>query len=167
MKKGVEPRCVELLDSTCVAGMNNSLNKDIPPFPLKPHIFFKLSGSSKTIPEQQKLLTSVLKSSGGTNLRIARTPKEGEQLWDIRKSLVFSLVAMYPGSDVISTDVCVPLSNLAGLIEQYKRDQERINATIEGEGKLVSLIMGHVGDGNFHSMMYHNLIFRSLGRANI
>ena len=153
MKKGIEPRCIELLDSTCVASMNNSLNKDIAPFPVKPHLFFKLSGSSKTIPEQQKLMTSVLKSSGGTNLRIARTPQEGEELWDFRKKLLYSMLAMYPGSDVIATDVCVPLSSLAGLIEQYKQDQETINATIDGQGKLVSLIAGHVGDGNFHSMM--------------
>src|SRR5579859_5226078 len=149
MEKGIEPRCVELLDSTCVAGMNNSLPSSLPPFPLKPHIFFKLSGPSRTIPDQQTLLTNILKSSGGTHLRIARTPQESQQLWEIRKSLVLSLVGMYPGSEVISTDVCVPLSQLPGLIEQYKRDQDRINESIEGEGKLVSLIMGHVGDGNF------------------
>jgi hypothetical protein len=49
------------------------------------------------------------------------------------------------------------------LIDQYKVDQEGINAEIEREGndgnealkgrKLVSLILGHVGDGNFHSLM--------------
>jgi FAD/FMN-containing dehydrogenase len=67
---------------------------------------------------------------------------------------------MFPGSEVISTDVCVPLSKLTGLIEQYKKDQDRINAEIESyDGsdqpkKLASLIMGHVGDGNFHSLMY-------------
>jgi hypothetical protein len=34
-------------------------------------------------------------------------------------------------------------------------DQEKVNLTIEEDGKkLVSLIMGHVGDGNFHSFMY-------------
>ena len=155
MKRGVEPRCVELLDSTCITGMNNSLSSDIAPFPMKTHLFFKLAGSANAVPQQQKLLTSVLKKAGGTNLRIARNEKEGDRLWEIRKNLVLGLVAMYPGSDIIATDVCVPLSQLATLIEQYKVDQERINATIEdGKGKLTSLIMGHVGDGNFHSMMY-------------
>ncbi len=154
MERGVEPRCVELLDSTCVSAMNNSLGSDIAPFPVKPHLFFKLAGSADAVPKQQKLLTSVLKGSGGSHLRIARSEKEGEKLWDVRKSLILSLVAMYPGSDIIATDVCVPLSQLSRLIEQYKVDQERINSTINGEAKLTSLIMGHVGDGNFHSMMY-------------
>ena len=39
---------------------------------------------------------------------------------------------MFPGSEVIATDVCVPVSRLAGLIEQYKLDQEKVNSTIEG-----------------------------------
>ena len=127
-----------------------------------PHLFFKLSGSSSIVPQQQKQLTSILQKSGGTQLRIARNDKEGEQLWDIRKSLVYSLIAMFPGSEVISTDVCVPLSRLADLIEQYKLDQEKINLEIEDlakqDGKKVkkleSLIVGHVGDGNFHSLMF-------------
>lgn len=162
LASGIEPRCVELLDTTCISAVNNSLTKSIPSFPLKPHIFFKLAGSSNIVPQQQKQLTSVLTKAGGTRLRIARTEKEGQQLWDIRKTLVYSLVAIFPGSDVISTDVCVPMSRLAGLIEQYKVDQEKINNEIEtaaagksGEiKKLASLIIGHVGDGNFHSLMY-------------
>lgn len=85
---------------------------------------------------------------------MARNEKEGDELWDIRKGLAYNLLAMYPGSEVISTDVCVPISRLAGLIEQYKVDQERINGEIEGDKKLSSLILGHVGDGNFHSIMY-------------
>lgn len=88
---------------------------------------------------------------------------EGETLWEIRKNLVYSLISMFPGSGVIGTDACVPVSRLAGLIDQYKVDQEGINAEIEREGndgnealkgrKLASLILGHVGDGNFHSLM--------------
>jgi D-lactate dehydrogenase (cytochrome) len=161
LASGVEPRCMELLDTTCISAMNNSLAKSIPAFPLKPHIFFKLAGSANIVPQQQKALTSILAREGGTQLRIARNEKEAEDLWDIRKSLVYSLIALFPGSEVISTDVCVPISKLPVLIEQYKVDQERINQEIEkvaaedGEVKtLASLVIGHVGDGNFHSLMY-------------
>jgi D-lactate dehydrogenase (cytochrome) len=71
---------------------------------------------------------------------------------------VLSLVGMYPDCEVISTDVCVPISRLAGLMEGYKIDQERINEGIQGVG-LRSLVMGHVGDGNFHSLMYEAPFF--------
>jgi D-lactate dehydrogenase (cytochrome) len=160
MASGVDPRCVELLDTTCISAVNNSLNPSIAAFPLKPHIFFKLAGSANAVPQQQKTLTSVLTKAGGSKLRIARNEKEGEELWSIRKTLILSLLANFPGSEVISTDVCVPLSKLAGLIEQYKKDEDKINQELEAnaEGgepkKLASLVMGHVGDGNFHSLMY-------------
>lgn len=129
----------------------------MPKFPVQPHIFFKLTGQASTISQQQSLLTSILKKSGGTQLRIAKNEKEGEQLWEIRKTLAYTLVSAFPGTEVVSTDVCVPISRLAGLIEQYKLDQDRINQEMRdaGEkGQLNSLILGHVGDGNFHSMMY-------------
>ena len=70
---------------------------------------------------------------------------------------MYSLLGLFPKSDIISTDVCVPLSRLPVLIEQYKRDQDRINKEIEesGAGKpILSLVVGHIGDGNFHSLMY-------------
>jgi D-lactate dehydrogenase (cytochrome) len=130
---------------------------------MKPHLFFKLAGAASIVPQQQKQLTSVLRKAGGNQLRIARTEQEGEQLWEIRKSLAYNLIAMFPGSEVISTDVCVPISRLPLLIEHYKHDQEKINQEIEanvkdGEvKKLSSLILGHVGDGNFHSIMYRSL----------
>jgi D-lactate dehydrogenase (cytochrome) len=159
MGAGIEPRCVELLDTTCITAVNASLPPTLPPFPLKPHLFFKLSGSATTIPPQTKSLVAVLRASGGKDLRLARTDAEAQQIWDIRKGLVYSLLALFPGSEVIGTDVCVPVSRLAGLIEQYKVDQERINGEIEipayGQKKeLTSLVVGHVGDGNFHSLMY-------------
>jgi len=159
MGAGIEPRCVELLDTTCITAVNASLPPSVSPFPLKPHLFFKLSGSHTTIPAQQKSLVQVLRSSGGHDLRLARNDTEATQIWDIRKGLLYSLLAQFPGSDVIGTDVCVPVSRLAGLIEQYKVDQDRINEEIEvpqfGEKKvLTSLVLGHVGDGNFHSLMY-------------
>ena len=159
LAEGIEPRSVELLDTTCISAVNNSLAPSIHPFPLKPHIFFKLDGSANVIPHQQKQLTRVLQNAGGKQLRFAGTEKEMEQLWEIRKTLAYSLLAMFPGSEVICTDVCVPISKLAGLIEQFKIDQDKINEEIQeqeevGDGKkLTSLIVGHVGDGNFHSLM--------------
>ena len=183
LKSGVEPpRCLELLDTTCITAVNSNLPPNIPSFHPKPHLFFKLSGSSTTIPATQKSLIQILKSAGGTDLRVAKTPEEGEALWDIRKNLLYYLISMFPGSAVIGTDACVPVSRLAGLIEQYKMDQERINGDIEKEGtegnealkgrKLASLIVGHIGDGNFHSLMYfwstplNFFYFKNLGLTN-
>ncbi len=47
-----------------------------------------------------------------------------------------------PGSPMIPTDVCVPISRLAECVTETQRDI--------AESKLVAPIVGHVGDGNFH-----------------
>jgi D-lactate dehydrogenase (cytochrome) len=49
-----------------------------------------------------------------------------------------------PGADVISTDVCVPISALAACVTETRADIDRLG--------LLAPIVGHVGDGNFHVM---------------
>jgi len=50
-----------------------------------------------------------------------------------------------PGYSAIATDVCVPISRLCDCIEDTRRAIE--------ESGLVAPIVGHVGDGNFHTVM--------------
>jgi D-lactate dehydrogenase (cytochrome) len=51
-------------------------------------------------------------------------------------------LALSPGSRAMTTDVAVPVSELAAAIEQARRALE--------ESGLTGGIVGHVGDGNFH-----------------
>ena len=46
----------------------------------------------------------------------------------------------------MSTDVCVPISELANAITDTQADLERFGVT--------GAIVGHVGDGNFHTLMF-------------
>ena len=51
------------------------------------------------------------------------------------------------GSEVWSTDVAVPFSRLADIIEISKKEMDDLG--------LFASILGHIGDGNFHeSIMY-------------
>jgi len=52
---------------------------------------------------------------------------------------------MRPGASGFATDVCVPISRLA---ECVGRTNEMI-----GDLDLVGMIVGHVGDGNFHTSL--------------
>ncbi|NLH80843.1 MAG: FAD-binding oxidoreductase, partial [Phyllobacteriaceae bacterium] len=57
-------------------------------------------------------------------------------------------LALKPGCQTFSTDLCVPISRLAECIAETKAD-------IEATG-LVAPIVGHVGDGNFHVLpLFH------------
>ena len=50
---------------------------------------------------------------------------------------------MWPGMDTLASDVCVPVSRLAECVAETVKDIE--------EHGLIAPIVGHVGDGNFHT----------------
>lgn len=66
-------------------------------------------------------------------------------MWNDRKNAHFAGLALVPGAKGWPTDVCVPVSKLPDLVYETKKDLAEIG--------LVSTIVGHVGDGNFHSLL--------------
>ena len=72
----------------------------------------------------------------------AERPEDRTKLWQARHDAYWAVRGLRPGADLISTDVCVPISRLAECIVETKRD---IAAS-----HLVGSLVGHVGDGNFH-----------------
>lgn len=78
----------------------------------------------------------------------AASPEEQKLLWSARKESLWSMLALREkGQEVWSTDVAVPLSRLADLIEISKQEMDSLG--------LFASILGHIGDGNFHeSIMY-------------
>jgi len=69
------------------------------------------------------------------------------ELWSARKEALWSVMALKrrDGDKVWTTDVAVPLSRLPDIIEETKEDIV--------ESGLLAAIVGHVGDGNFHSII--------------
>jgi D-lactate dehydrogenase (cytochrome) len=63
-------------------------------------------------------------------------------MWDARHNALHASLALSPGSKAMTTDVAVPLSELAAAIEHAR-------SALDGSG-LRGGIVGHVGDGNFH-----------------
>lgn len=120
--------------------------------------------------ESAKIIKSVAEQNGGTSFEYAATEEEGEKLWEARKNAFWAALAMYPGAKVILTDVwyvtaetnaqsidpfhvdlssSVPMSRLPDLINDVTKDFEAMG--------LSAPVIGHVGDGNFHSCFaYYN-----------
>ena len=75
----------------------------------------------------------------------ATDPEERSKLWQARHNSWFAMKALHPNRKAISTDVCVPISNLPEILVQTKKDIDFF--------KLKTMIVGHVGDGNFHTFI--------------
>ncbi|PIL22975.1 hypothetical protein GSI_15672 [Ganoderma sinense ZZ0214-1] len=119
-------------------------------WPEKDSLFFKFQGpTARSLQESADIVKKIATKHGGTGFELARNEKEAADLWTDRKNGFYSSLAILPGARGWSTDVCVPPSRLPDLVYATKADLT--------EHGIVNTIVGHVGDGNFHSL----LLFRN------
>jgi D-lactate dehydrogenase (cytochrome) len=107
-----------------------------------PMVFFEFHGSHASVKEQALTVESIATEAGGMGFKWATTQEERTVLWQARHDAYFACLAMRPGGRVLSTDACVPISRLADCIDATEADL--------AQGTLASIVLGHVGDGNFH-----------------
>lgn len=111
-------------------------------FEIGPHLFYEFHGTPAGAKEQAERAQEIAAEFGGGDFRWASSLEERNRLWAARHDVYHATTALRPGARLWSTDVCVPISRLAELIEATRVDLE--------ENGLLPLIVGHAGDGNFH-----------------
>ncbi len=107
-----------------------------------PMLFFEFHGSPNAVKEQAQAVEALALDHGGSGFAWSSTPEERSRLWKARHDAYFATMALRPNARVLSTDACVPISQLAECIVQTEADI--------GRSTLPIVLMGHVGDGNFH-----------------
>ncbi|VDC04227.1 unnamed protein product [Peniophora sp. CBMAI 1063] len=141
---GSHVQCVELLDDNMMSALNGTgLLED--PLPVQDSLFFKIQGAPEAVAATADLIQKIASSHGSERFAFAKTDEEADSLWMNRKYALNATLSSIPGSRCWTTDVCVPVSRLPELVYETKKDLA--NAGIK------STIVGHVGDGNFHSLM--------------
>lgn len=139
IQSGVPVARAELLDEVQMDAVNRFSDLD---YPVRPTLFFEFHGSAAGVGEQSAAVAEIAADFGGADFAWATLPEERRELWRARHEAYYAGLALKPGSQGWPTDVCVPLSRLAGCILETRADIDR-------EG-LLAPIVGHVGDGNFH-----------------
>ena len=136
---GVPIARVELIDHNTVRMVNAHSKLTLREEPL---LLMEFHGSPTGVKEQAELVQEIAADHGGNAFEWASTPEERTRLWAARHNAYFAAVQSKPGCRVISTDTCVPISNLADcLLDSVKE------ADASG---IPYFLVGHVGDGNFH-----------------
>jgi D-lactate dehydrogenase (cytochrome) len=107
-----------------------------------PTLFFEFHGSRSGVEEQATTVGEIAAEFGGDNFQWATRPEDRNRLWEARHNAFYAVMATWPGTAAVVTDVCVPISKLAECIRATQADLE--------ESGLISPLVGHVGDGNFH-----------------
>lgn len=110
-----------------------------------PHLMVEFHGSPGTVKDDAERFGELAADFGGTGFDWATTPEDRAALWKMRHGAYRACLALRPGATSVVTDVCVPMSHLPAAVAAAAAD-------IKASG-LVGPMVGHVGDGNFHSQL--------------
>ena len=142
IQMGVPMARMELMDEGSIAAVNAYSNTD---YTVAPTLFLEFEGSRTAVQEQVETLKSISEDLGAPEFQWAEKPEDRNKLWTARHNMYYAGLQIVPNAMSLTTDVCVPISNLAACIHQT---QETL-----AESNITGLILGHVGDGNFHTLL--------------
>jgi D-lactate dehydrogenase (cytochrome) len=142
IQAGVPVARIELLDDNTMAAVNRFSKLE---YPEQPTLFLEFHGSAAGVAEQAEMVQAIAADLGASDFRWTTVAEERSKLWQARHDAYYASLALRPGSKGLTTDVCVPISRLAEAILQTKEDLRT--------SPLTGAIVGHVGDGNFHTII--------------
>ena len=114
----------------------------------KPTLFFEFHGSESSNKESIQVAEEISKNNQGNEFKWAQSTEERNKLWQARHDVYYAVKAQSNNIKVYTTDVCVPISNLVECIKFAENE-------IKNYG-LRAPMVGHVGDGNFHSTIIYD-----------
>jgi D-lactate dehydrogenase (cytochrome) len=132
---------VELVDELTVRAVNAYEGTS---YAEGPTLFLEFSGTEPAVRHEVDRAKTLAAEQGCLAFDARSDESERVQLWDARHNAALAVMATAPGKKLMSTDVCVPLSALAGAVDHAR-------AVAEREG-VPAAILGHVGDGNYHTI---------------
>ena len=108
-------------------------------------IIFEFSGSIAMTQESVAVARAIAAEAGATVVRHSKSPAENAVLWKARHHALWAAKALRPDHQPMITDAIVPISNLPAAVAAARNE-------VEASG-LTAPILGHVGDGNFHTII--------------
>lgn len=148
VQNGYQVGAIEILDEVMMKAVNDAGSTERK-WLEKPTIAFKFAGNKNIVKSQVDAVKAIAKAHHNKTFDFATTPEQRSELWAARKAALWSTIEVAPkGNHAWTTDVAVPMSRLAEIVTETKKD-------IVASG-LFGTIVGHVGDGNFHTILMYN-----------
>jgi D-lactate dehydrogenase (cytochrome) len=142
IQMGVPVARIELVNALQMRAMKNYSHLD---YPESPCLFVEFHGSDAGVAEQAELFGEIAEDNGGGPFLWTRVAEERNLLWKARHDAYWASLTLRPGAKGLSTDVCVPISRLAECVAETEADIAEMG--------LIAPIVGHAGDGNFHTLV--------------
>lgn len=141
---GIPVMRMELVDADSIAQVNAYGDYNLP---VAHSLFFEFAGLTTAVEEEAKLVEQLMHELDCDNWDVASGSKERMELWKARHEMSYAYQHV-KGMANTGADVCVPISKLPELIV-YARE-------LIDETGLTGGVLGHVGDGNFHTIVLYD-----------
>lgn len=147
MRSGIPVAAMEIMDEVQMNVVNRA-GATKKKWTETPTLFFKFSGTPAAVAEHVEQVRQISNQNHGGEFEFTVDEDEQKALWSARKESLWSMLALRKGDEEVwSTDVAVPMSRLAEIVEISKKEMDELG--------LFASVLGHIGDGNFHeSIMY-------------
>jgi D-lactate dehydrogenase (cytochrome) len=146
IQSGIPVARIELLDALQVKACNAYSNLTLPETPM---LFLEFHGTDASVAEQSERFGEIARELGGGPFDWATRAEDRSRLWQARHDAYWAARRLRPGTQALSSDVCVPISRLAECVVATQQDA--------AASQFIAPIVGHVGDGNFHLLLMIDL----------
>ncbi|WDK12784.1 glycolate oxidase [Colletotrichum graminicola] len=150
IRSGVQLGALEFMDEVQMRVINRHGSEAVrkTAWDESPALFLKFAGTTEGIKGDIARVKEMAQPFKPRKIFFARNKQEEADLWAARKEALWTMTSIKPeGYALWSTDVAVPISRLAEIINLSKEDSGKLG--------LFASVIGHVGDGNFHqAVMY-------------
>ncbi len=141
IQMGIPVARIELVNALQMRAMKTYSKLD---FPESPCLFVEFHGTEAGVAEQAETFGIIAEENGGGPFLWTSVAEERAKLWKARHDAYWASLTLRPGAKGLSTDVCVPISRLAECVAETEVDIAEMG--------LIAPIVGHAGDGNFHTL---------------
>ena len=142
MQAGLPMARIEFMDPKAMWAVNDYAGTS---YPELPHLMVEFNGSPDSVKADAETFGALAADCGGEGFAWATSLEDRNLLWKARHNSYYASLKLRPGATGVVTDVCVPMSALPAQVAAAAKNME--NAGIIGD------IVGHVGDGNFHTLL--------------
>jgi D-lactate dehydrogenase (cytochrome) len=142
LQAGIPIARVELVDEHSMKQVNMYSKTN---YKEQPTLFLEFHGNEAGLKQDVEFMKEIVADHNCESLEFETDNAKRNQLWESRHNLAYAYVHGYPGKKLMVTDVCLPISELAGAIEHARNALNSLGLT--------GGIVGHVGDGNFHVLL--------------
>ena len=132
---------VELVDARTIKAVNAYKGTE---YAASATLFLEFSGSEAAVESDVGVAREISDSEGCEAFEFESDEEGRERLWEARHEVALAIDELYGEERMVTTDVCVPISDLPGALREACKTIEFYD--------LNGAILSHVGDGIYHAV---------------